>query len=77
MTCVVFLFQKLIKLVESQGEIHEIDKLKLHINEIETITSVLLKLSCRLLKVENDLSSITDNNLHSKVFPFFLLSFNL
>lgn len=59
------------KFVESQAEVHEIDKLKLHINEIETITSVLLKLSCRLLKVENDLS---DNNPHTKVFPPLSLS---
>ena len=57
------------KFVESQAEVHEIEKLKLHINEIETITSVLLKLSCRLLKVENDLSAIPDNNPHTKVFP--------
>ena len=31
------------------------DKLKLHINEIDTITSILLKLSSRLAKIENDI----------------------
>lgn len=50
------------KIVEAQAEKHEIEKLKLHINETETITSVLLKLSSRLVKVENDLSSTTDDS---------------
>jgi len=54
------------KIIESKAELNEIEKLKLHINEIETITSVLLKLSCRLAKVENDLLAITDNNAHTK-----------
>ena len=44
-----------------------IEKFKLHINEIETITSVLLKLSTRLAKVENDLLMITDDNDQIKV----------
>ena len=55
------------KKVESKGELNEIEKLKLHINEIETITSVLLKLSSRLAKIENDLLMITDENSHKKV----------
>jgi len=55
------------KIIETKAELNEIEKLKLHINEIETITSVLLKLSCRLAKVENDLLTITDNNAHTKV----------
>ena len=58
---------QLMKIIESQAEQNEIEKLKLHINEIETITSVLLKLSCRLAKVENDLLTITDDNTHTKV----------
>jgi hypothetical protein len=63
----MFSIFKLIKIIESKAEQNEIEKLKLHINEIETITSVLLKLSCRLAKVENDLSAITDDNAHAKV----------
>jgi hypothetical protein len=55
------------KIIETKAELNEIEKLKLHINEIETITSVLLKLSCRLAKVENDLLTITVDNAHTKV----------
>jgi hypothetical protein len=54
-------------IIESKGEANEIDKLKLHINEIDTITSVLLKLSARLAKVENDLLMITDDQDQMKV----------
>jgi hypothetical protein len=58
------------KIIESKAELNEIEKLKLHINEIETITSVLLKLSCRLAKVENDLLTIANDNAHTKVNIF-------
>jgi hypothetical protein len=58
------------KIIESKAELNEIEKLKLHINEIETITSVLLKLSCRLAKVENDLLTIANDNDHTKVNIF-------
>jgi hypothetical protein len=58
---------KLIHLIESKAELNEIEKLKLHISEIDTITSVLLKLSSRLAKVENDLLMITDDNAQTKV----------
>lgn len=69
------------KIVESHAEIHEIEKLKLHINEIETITSVLLKLSSRLVKVENDLSIATDDtkvkSLHMFVLSVWLFQVHL
>ncbi|UJR08538.1 hypothetical protein I4U23_012800 [Adineta vaga] len=61
---------KLIHIIESEGEVNEIGKFKLHINEIDTITSVLLKLSTRLAKVENDLSMITDAEDQMKVKHF-------
>ncbi|CAF3630054.1 unnamed protein product [Adineta steineri] len=57
---------KLIDIIESKGESNEIEKFKLHISEIDTITSVLLKLSTRLAKVENDLSIITDDKDQTK-----------
>ena len=57
----------MINIIESKGELNEIEKFKLHINEIDTITSVLLKLSTRLAKVENDLLMITDDNNQMKV----------
>ncbi|CAF4845694.1 unnamed protein product, partial [Rotaria socialis] len=38
---------KLINLLEAKAELNEIEKVKLHISEIDTITSILLKLSCR------------------------------
>ncbi|CAF1556406.1 unnamed protein product [Adineta ricciae] len=53
---------KLISIIESTAEPNEIEKFKLHINEIDTITSVLLKLSSRLAKVDNDLSSLPENS---------------
>ena len=58
---------KLISIIESTAEPNEIEKFKLHINEIDTITSVLLKLSSRLAKVENDLSSLPENSEQIKV----------
>jgi len=64
------------KIIESKGELNEIEKLKLHINEIETITSVRLKLSCRLAKVENDLLTITNDNAHTKVFTLIKVRMN-
>ncbi|CAF0860685.1 unnamed protein product [Rotaria sp. Silwood1] len=58
---------KLINIIESKAELNEIEKVKLHISEIDTITSILLKLSSRLAKVENDLLIITDDdNAHTK-----------
>ncbi|CAF1059053.1 unnamed protein product [Rotaria sordida] len=57
---------KLINIIESKAELNEIEKVKLHISEIDTITSILLKLSSRLAKVENDLLMITDDNAHTK-----------
>ena len=60
-------FFQLINIIESKGETNEIEKFKLHINEIDTITSVLLKLSARLAKVENDLSMLTDDQTQLKV----------
>ncbi|CAF4360904.1 unnamed protein product, partial [Rotaria sp. Silwood2] len=50
---------KLINIIESKAELNETEKVKLHISEIDTITSILLKLSSRLAKVENDLLMIT------------------
>ncbi|CAF5191675.1 unnamed protein product, partial [Rotaria magnacalcarata] len=57
---------KLINLLGAKAELNEIEKVKLHINEIDTITSILLKLSCRLAKVENDLLMITNDNGQTK-----------
>ncbi|CAF1564324.1 unnamed protein product, partial [Rotaria sordida] len=57
---------KLLNIIESNAELSEIEKFKLHINEIDTITSILLKLSSRLAKVENDLSMLSGNNEHTK-----------
>ncbi|CAF0835230.1 unnamed protein product [Adineta steineri] len=57
---------KLINIIETNAESNEIEKFKLHINEIDTITSILLKLSSRLAKVENDLLMISDHNEHTK-----------
>lgn len=53
---------KLVDIIESNGESNEIEKFKLHINEIDTITSILLKLSSRLAKIENDLLILPENN---------------
>lgn len=41
------------------------EKLKLHINEIDTITSILLKLSSRLAKIENDILMISSESSES------------
>lgn len=57
---------KLLKLLECHGETNEIEKYKLFINEVDTITSILLKLSCRLAKIENDLLSIPENDSSQK-----------
>lgn len=53
--------------MESNAQSNEIDKFKLHINEIDTITSILLKLSHRLAKIENDLLLLSDNDEQNKV----------
>lgn len=53
--------------IESNAESNEIEKFKLHINEIDTITTILLKLSSRLAKVENDLLMLSGSNDHAKV----------
>ncbi len=58
---------QLLNIIESNAESNEIEKFKLHINEIDTITSILLKLSNRLAKVENDLSTLSDSDEHTKV----------
>lgn len=45
---------------ESHADQREIEKFRLHLNEIDTITSVLLKLSSRWSKIENDLHKCSD-----------------
>ena len=67
--------KKFIQLIEFKGEKNEIDKFKSYINDIETITTIFLKLSCRLAKIENDLLTFTDDNAQAKVF-FSSFSFN-
>ena len=57
--------------MESNAQSNEIEKFKLHINEIDTITSILLKLSHRLAKIENDLLLLSDNDEQNKVKPPF------
>ncbi|CAF3030220.1 unnamed protein product [Rotaria sp. Silwood2] len=57
---------KLLNIIESNAESSEIEKFKLHINEIDTITSILLKLSSRLAKVENDLLTASSSSEHIK-----------
>ncbi|CAM4916125.1 unnamed protein product [Rotaria socialis] len=57
---------KLLNIIESNAESSEIEKFKLHIDEIDTITSILLKLSTRLARVENDLLMISSSNEHTK-----------
>lgn len=57
--------------MESNAQSNEIEKFKLHINEIDTITSILLKLSHRLAKIENDLLLPSNNDEQSKVKPSF------
>jgi len=60
--------KKFLQLIEFKGEKNEIDKFKSYINDIETITTIFLKLSCRLAKIENDLLTLTDDNAQAKVF---------
>ena len=55
------------EIIECQADRNEIEKYKLHINEIDTITSILLKLSGRLAKIENDLLLLSDNDQANKV----------
>ena len=62
-----FLSLQLVNIIEFNAESNEIDKFKLHISEIDTITSILLKLSSRLAKVENDLLAPTDSSESNKV----------
>lgn len=62
--------KKFLQLIEFKGEKNEIDKFKSYINDIETITTIFLKLSCRLAKIENDLLTLTDDNAQAKVFLF-------
>lgn len=57
---------KLVNIIEFNAESNEIDKFKLHISEIDTITSILLKLSSRLARVENDLLAPTDSSESNK-----------
>ena len=59
--------KKFLQLIEFKGEKNEIDKFKSYINDIETITTIFLKLSCRLAKIENDLLTLTDDNAQAKV----------
>ena len=50
------------QIVENHAEQREIDKFKLHLTEIETITSVLLKLSSRWSNIENALRKSSEQN---------------
>jgi len=52
---------KLISIVEKFAELSEVEKIKMHINEIDTITNLLLRLSSRLAKVENDIQCLSEN----------------
>ncbi|CAF3187571.1 unnamed protein product [Rotaria sp. Silwood2] len=45
---------KLINIIESKAELNETEKVKLHISEIDTITSILLKLMTRCRCIAND-----------------------
>lgn len=48
--------------VKVSAKRNEFDKFKLHVEEIEKITSLLLGLSGRLARAENALMSLTENN---------------
>ena len=55
--------------VRATAKRNEFDKLKLHVEEIEKITSLLLSLSGRLARAESALLSLSQNpfNPHEKV----------
>ncbi|CAF0900736.1 unnamed protein product [Didymodactylos carnosus] len=57
----ILLGNRLIGIVEKSAQASEVEKFKLHINEIDTITNLLLKLSSRLAKVENDIQCLQEN----------------
>lgn len=53
---------QVVERVKGSAKRNEFDKFKLHVEEIEKITSLLLGLSGRLARAENALMSLTENN---------------
>lgn len=53
--------QQVVERVRQSAKRNEFDKFKLHVEEIEKITSLLLGLSGRLARAENALMSLADN----------------
>lgn len=53
--------------VEAMARLAESEKYKLHVEEIDKITSLLLGLSGRLARAENALTTVDDNDLEEKV----------
>lgn len=62
--------------VEQLAKSNEVDKFKLHVEEVEKITSLLLGLSGRLARAQNALMSMTGNENSEELVSKRILIFN-
>ena len=53
--------EDIIKIVGEDGSMSDVDKLKVHVKEVETVTNLLIVLTERLGRIKEELKGLDEN----------------